>query len=240
MARLYLGLSGYSYKPWQGEGRFYPAELKQKQFLSYYAEHYPAVEMDGTWYRMPSEAGVQGWIEGSPSDFKYTFKAHRSISHIQRLKAECLESVKFQLKRLEPMEKAGKMGALFVQLPPNFKRNDERLKEFVTSLPEGHPYAIEFRNEAWFVPEVEAILRDAGVTWVSWDTEEVAGQRRDTGSFIYSRMRRETYTDDQLKSWADYFQAAMDKGKDCYVFFKHEDEGSPWVDADRLKKIMGL
>ncbi len=237
MAKLYVGLSGYSYKPWQGEGRFYPASLKQKEFLGYYCEYYPAVEMDGTWYRMPSEAGVQGWIDGSPADFRYTFKAHRNITHIKRLKVECVEDVKFQLKRLEPMEKAGKFASLFFQLPPNFKRNDERLQEFLDGLPQGHSYALEFRNETWFVSEVEEMLRAHGVAWVAWDTDESAGQRRDTGPFLYTRLRRESYSDEQLQGWAAWFQSALDKGKDCYVFFKHEDEGSPWIDADRLLRL---
>jgi uncharacterized protein YecE (DUF72 family) len=239
MAKLYVGLSGYSYKPWQGDGRFYPADIKQKDFLRFYCEHYSAVEMDGTWYRMPSEAGVEGWLNGSPEHFKYTFKAHRNITHISRLKVDCLDNVKFFLKRLEPAEKAGKLGAVFFQLPPNFKRNDERLKEFLEVLPAGHPYAIEFRNETWFVPEVEQLLAHHGVTWVSWDTDDVPGQRRDTGPFIYARMRRESYTDEQLQSWVGWFNAALEKGKDCLVFFKHEDEGSPWIDADRLLKMMG-
>jgi uncharacterized protein YecE (DUF72 family) len=238
MAQLYLGLSGYSYKPWQGEGRLYPPELKQKEFLRYYSDHYPAVEMDGTWYRMPSEAGVQGWLTGSPEAFRFTFKAHRDITHTGRLKPEKLDSVKFMVGRLAPLQKAGKLAAVFMQLPPNFKRNDERLREFVAGLPPGYPYAIEFRNETWFVQEVETILKEHNVAWVGWDTDEVAGQRRDTGAFLYTRMRREAYTDHQLKSWAEHFQKGIDSGKDCYVFFKHEDEGSPWIDAERLRRIM--
>jgi uncharacterized protein YecE (DUF72 family) len=236
---FYLGLSGYSYKPWQGEGRFYPPELKQKEFLRYYSERYNAVEMDGTWYRMPSESAVQVWLNGSPVDFRFTFKTHRDITHLGRLKADRLPSVKFMVDRLEPLKKAGKLAAVFMQLPPNFKRNDDRLREFVAGLPEGYPYAVEFRNETWFVPEVEALLREYNITWVGWDTDDVPGQRRDTGSFLYARMRRENYTDEQLKDWAGWFQKALDAGKDCYVFFKHEDEGSPWIDAERLRKIMG-
>ena len=235
---VYVGLSGYSYKPWQGEGRFYPAELKQKEFLRYYGEHYNAVEMDGTWYRMPAESAVEQWIAGSPDGFKFTFKAHRSISHIQRLKPECFDSVQFLVKRLRPMIAAGKLATIFVQLPPNFKRNDERLKGFLEALPKEAPWSIEFRNETWNVPEVEDLLREHEVAWVSWDTDEAAGQRRDTGRFLYARMRREGYTDDQLESWKGWFDQATAGGKDAFVFFKHEDEGSPWVDADRLLKML--
>ncbi len=238
MAQLYLGLSGYSYKPWQGEGRFYPPEIKQRDFLKFYCERYPAVEMDGTWYRMPSESAVQVWLNGSPDSFRYSFKAHRDITHMGRLKADRLPSLKFMVERLEPLKKAGKLAAVFMQLPPNFKKNEERLREFCAGLPAGYPYAIEFRNETWFCPEVETILSEFGVAWVGWDTDEVAGQRRDTGAFLYTRMRREAYTDEQLKDWVAYFQSAIEKGKDCYVFFKHEDEGSPWLDAERLRNMM--
>jgi len=235
---LYVGLSGYSYKEWKGEGRFYPEDLKQKDFFKYYCEHYNAVEMDGTWYRMPTENGVQTWLNTAPDDFKYTFKAHRNVSHKARLKPESISSMKFMLNRLAPIEKAGKLACVFVQLPPTFKRNDERLREFFSTVEQGHPYAIEFRNETWFVPEVEEILKEFNVSWVSWDTEEVAGQRRDTGPFLYARMRQQDYTDDLLRSWADWFKQGIANGKDVYVFFKHEDLGQPWVFADRLLYMM--
>lgn len=238
VAHCYVGLSGYSYKPWQGEGRFYPIDLKQKDFLKFYCEHYDSVEMDGTWYRMPAENAVQQWIAGTPKDFKFTFKIHRNVSHVQRLKEECLDNVTFFCGRVKPVLDAGKLASIFVQLPPNFKRNDERLEAFLSKLPKEMPWAVEFRNETWHTAEVEEIMRRHGVAWVSWDTDEAAGERRDTGPFIYSRMRRSAYTDEQLESWVAWFRQAMDAGKNCYVFFKHEDEGSPWIDADRLLKLM--
>ncbi|HZH97551.1 MAG TPA: DUF72 domain-containing protein [Fimbriimonadaceae bacterium] len=238
MAQLFVGLSGFSYKPWQGEGRFYPAGLKQKEFFAYYAKRYNAVEMDGTWYRMPAESAVKSWLEGAPEGFRYTFKAHRSITHIRRLKPESLESVTFQLDRLKPLRDGGKLGAVFFQLPPNFKRNDERLQEFVEALPQGWNYAIEFRNESWHHEATDEILKSRGIAWASWDTGEAAGQRRDTGTTIYTRLRRSSYSDEQLESWAKWFREMLESGKDVHVFFKHEDEGSPWIDADRLLERM--
>ena len=86
MAHLYVGLSGFSYKPWQGEGRFYPPELKQKDFFAYYAERYEAVEMDGSWYRMPAETAVASYKQAAPEGFKFCFKAHRQVTHMARLK----------------------------------------------------------------------------------------------------------------------------------------------------------
>lgn len=240
-AKAWIGLSGYSYKPWQGEGRFYPPELKQTQFLDYYQGRYHAVEMDGTWYRMPGEKAVEEWNAKTPGDFRFTFKLHRKITHMSRLKLDSLDALRFMLKRLGPLAVVGKLGPLLVQLPPNFRRNDERLQEFVANLPgeiEGvaalpHPlrFAIEFRHESWEAPEVEAILRSGNVAWVAADTDETAAQRRDTADFHYARLRKSDYDAGALRDWADYFRATA---KECFIYCKHEDEGAPWIWADAL------
>ncbi|HTQ09078.1 MAG TPA: DUF72 domain-containing protein [Fimbriimonadaceae bacterium] len=243
MPRLWIGLSGYSYKPWQGEGRFYPPDIKQSGFLAYYAGRYPAVEMDGTWYRMPGEKAVQEWGANSPPGFRFSFKLHRQITHMARLKLESIDSLRFMLKRLGPLAAGGKLGPLLIQLPPNMKRNDERLSQFLENLPieiEGvaplsRPleWAVEFRHESWNAKEVEEIMRRRRVAWVAADTDEAAAQRRDTGSCHYARLRRSEYSEDALADWGRYFAQT---GKDCYVYCKHEDEGAPWIWADLLAR----
>lgn len=236
MGQVYIGLSGYSYKPWQGEGRFYPPELKQKEFLAFYSERYRAVEMDGTWYRMPGEDAVKMYNDGAPEGFKFCFKAHRQVTHMARLKAEAIDPLKFMLKRLEPLR--SHLGPILLQLPPNLKRDDLRLVAFLDRLPAEIPaqkrWAIEFRNESWHAPEVEAILRERGVAWVAADTDESAAQRRDTADFCYARLRRTEYDAERLADWAAYFRGL---GKDCFVFCKHEDEGEPWIWADQLVEL---
>lgn len=238
MQRITVGLSGYSYKPWQGEGRFYPPELKQKEFLAYYADRFGGVEIDATWYRMPSREAVQAWIDGTPDHFRFAFKMHRKVSHIARLKEECLDTVKFFCERLDPMLESGKLGCVFVQLPPNFKKNAERLQTFVNLLPERFPWAVEFRHNTWNDDETADILASRKVAYASWDTDDEAGIRRDTGSQIYARLRRDAYDDETIASWAGWFKECANKGKPCYVFFKHEDEGSPWLDAARLLNLL--
>ncbi len=243
MRKVWIGLSGYSYKPWQGEGRFYPPELKQVEFLGFYQNRYRAVEMDGTWYRMPSEKAVEEWNAKSDQDFRFSFKLHRKITHMSRLKLDSLDSLKFMLKRLGPLATAGKLGPLLIQLPPNLKRNDERLSEFATnlpteiegvaSLPRTLQWAVEFRHESWHAPEVEEILKGHRIGWVAADTDEAAAQRRDTAEFHYARLRKSQYSSDELKAWARYF---LDSDKPCYVYCKHEDDGSPWEWADILAK----
>jgi uncharacterized protein YecE (DUF72 family) len=228
---VHVGLSGFSYKPWQGEGRFYPKELKQKEFLAYYAERYDAVEMDGTWYRMPTEAGVNGWKVATPDKFSFCCKVHRDISHMRRLKLESIESLKFMQERLKPLYEVEKLGPYLVQLPPNMKRNDERLEEFLKAAPLGFRYAFEFRNETWHAPEVEAILRGHNAAWVAAQTDEADAQKRDTADFAYVRLRKCEYDGGELRDWADYFKSLA---KPTYVFLKHEDDGSPWLFADEL------
>lgn len=241
MGQLYVGLSGFSYKPWQGEGRFYPEDLKQKDFFGYYAERFNTVEMDSTWYRMPPENGVQNWIKQAPAGFRYTFKMHRDVSHMKRLKEESIDSVKFFLKRLKPILEAGLVGCVYVQLPPNMKRSDERLTKFLELLPRTAeeseavvPWAMEWRNESWDDDEVASLMASHGVAFVASDNDETKGVMRDTGSLIYARLRREAYTDEQLDEWAVWFKKGLESGKDAYAMFKHEDDGSPWLDAWRF------
>ena len=248
MSNLHIGLSGFSYTAWRGEGRFYPQELGPSKFLEFYAGRYGVVEMDGTFYRNPTENAVSEWIRKTPDHFKFCFKMHQRVTHLGRLKPETLESVKFMLKRLAPMARADRLGPLLIQLPPNFKRNDERLTTFLEELPrdlanieggnenEKVCYAIEFRNDTWNAPEVEEILKAHDIAWVAADTDDSNAQRRDTAGCLYARLRKSEYDDKALDEWHSYVTAAMDRGKDCYVFCKHEDEGSPWVWADYLLK----
>lgn len=241
MAKLYIGLSGYAYREWQGEGRFYPPELKQAKYLEYYVSRYNALEADGTWYKMPGEKQVAKWVAETPDDFRFSPKMHRRVTHYARLKQEGMDSLKFFLKTLEPLEKAGKLGSILLQLPPNLKRDDERLQTFLSEIPRRDtlPWCIEFRSETWHQPEVERVLQEHGIGWVAADTDEANAQRRDTAGHIYARLRKTDYSERLLQDWADYFRAKIAEGKDCYVYCKHEDAEAPWVWADRLRELVG-
>jgi uncharacterized protein YecE (DUF72 family) len=234
MARSYIGLSGYSYKAWQGPGRFYPDGLKQPQFLSYYAQRYETVELDGTWYRMPSAEMVRGWTAHTPDGFLFAPKAHRQVTHLRRLKPEALESLRVMTDRLAPLAAVGRLGPILLQLPPNLRRDDERLDAFLSGVPKDLRWAMEFRHASWNVAEVEALLRTHRVAWVAAETDETLAERRDTAAFRYARLRRSAYDEGALREWARWCQEAVVAGKDCFVFLKHEDEGAPWIWADRL------
>ena len=202
MAQAYIGLSGYSYKPWQGSGRFYPATLKQAGFLGYYATRYDTVELDGVWYRLPTEKAVADWLASTPARFLFAPKVHRQITHRARLKPECYDFIQVMLNRLKPLASAERLGPLLIQLPPNMKRDDDRLASFLGQLPASVRWAIEFRHESWHDASVELLLRRFNVSWVAADSDERPVECRDTADFWYVRLRRSAYDDGDLERWA--------------------------------------
>lgn len=238
VGELHIGLSGYSYKEWQGEGLFYPPGMKVTEYFAYYVRHFDALEADGTWYQMPRPATVQSWITETPETFRVSPKMHRKVTHFARLKPEAVDALQFFVQRLEPLEKAGRLGAILIQLPPNLGRDDERLQSFLEAIPHrpSLPYAIEFRNESWHVPEVEALLKQWNVAWVGMETDEAKPQRRDTANHVYVRLRKSVYTPALLDEWVTFLKGQLEKGKSCYVFCKHEDAEQPWVWAQYLNE----
>jgi uncharacterized protein YecE (DUF72 family) len=238
MGHVFIGLSGYSYTPWQGPGRFYPSSLKQADFLQYYATRFSTVEMDGIWYRIPSEQAVRNWIDSTPDGFIFAPKANRQITHLHRFKPEALKHVQRMLDRLAPLNDAKRLGPTLLQLPPNFVRDDARLTTFLDGLPAQHRWAIEFRNPSWHAPEVVDILHRHQIAWTIAETDEQQPARHDTGNFWYLRLRRSQYGDESLRQWAEWIKHVTSGDKDCYVYFKHEDEGSPWVWADQLRALL--
>ena len=237
MAKAYIGLSGYSYKPWQGPGRFYPPTLKQAGFLGYYATRYDTVELDGVWYRLPSEKAVADWLAATPPHFIFSPKVHRQISHRSRLKPEGYDFIRVMLGRLSALASAKRLGPLLIQLPPNLVRDDDRLSAFLEQLPASMQWAIEFRHDSWHDTAIQTLLQRFNVSWVAADTDERPAECRDTANFWYVRLRRSAYDEDDLAKWAGKIRKMVDEGKSCYVYCKHEDEGSPWVWADKLREL---
>ena len=240
MAQAHIGLSGYSYKAWQGVDRFYPPTLKQAGFLGYYASRFDTVELDGVWYRLPSEKAVADWLASTPSHFLFAPKVHRQITHRARLKPECYDFIQVMLNRLNPLASAERLGPLLIQLPPNMKRDDARLGSFLGQLPATLRWAIEFRHDSWCDTGVEALLRQFNVSWVAADTDERPAECRDTADFWYVRLRRSAYDEAALERWAGRIRKLVEDGKSCFVYCKHEDEGSPWIWADRLRELTSI
>jgi uncharacterized protein YecE (DUF72 family) len=242
LAKLHLGLSGYDYRDWQGEGLFYPPSLRRADYLEHYATRMNSLESLGTFRRNPTEAMVAKWIASTPDDFTFSPRMIQSVTHFMRLSGNAVSAAQRFLSLLEPLEPFGKLGVVSLQIPEDLGRNEKLLATFLDAMPRRPElrWSIEFRNETWNVGEVEALLRDRNVAWIAAEFDEAPVQIRDTASFVYVRLRRLSYSDEQLQAWAGFLSERLRNGVDCYVYCRHLDTVAPWIWADRLKELVDV
>lgn len=232
---LLAGTSGYSYKAWKGS--FYPEDLSSDEMLGYYAGRLKAVEINNTFYRLPKPALLEAWAAQVPEGFRFSIKASRKITHFSRLKESAHDPTGFLLSSLETL--GDRLGAVLFQLPPNFKKDVERLAAFLQILPAGTPAAFEFRHDSWKDDEVRELLADRDMAVVCADTEDSGEDEPvvETASWGYLRLRRPSYSDDDLRRWVEHVSST---GWDrALVFFKHEDEGAGPEMAARFGDLFG-
>jgi uncharacterized protein YecE (DUF72 family) len=217
--KLHVGTSGYSYKEWKGN--FYPEDLPAKEMLSYYSRNLPAVEINNTFYRLPQPSMIENWRDQVPATFRFSIKATQRITHIKRLK-NCADETKYLLDTAALMGE--RLGVVLFQLPPNSKKDSERLKDFLALLPDDKRAAFEFRHESWFDDETLDLLRAHDCALVVSDTDEKPlEQIISTAKWGYLRLRKTNYEPQDLADWLKRVQEQ--KWEDAFVFFKHEDEG---------------
>jgi uncharacterized protein YecE (DUF72 family) len=227
-----IGTSGYSYAEWKGN--FYPEKMAAKDMLRYYAERFPTVEINNTFYRMPKEDLLNGWAAQVPESFQFVIKASQRITHIKRLK-ECGEELGYLFRVTSTL--GARLGPLLFQLPPNFRKDVPRLQGFLDAMPERRPVAIEFRHASWFDDETFQALRNQGAALCVADTgEEPVVPLVATTDWGYLRLRREDFSDADLGEWARKIRAQP--WTQAYVFMKHEDEGRGPKLAARLIEIL--
>jgi len=228
-----IGTSGYSYAEWKGN--FYPEKIAAKDMLRYYAERFPTVEINNTFYRMPKEALLNGWAEQVPESFTFVIKASQRITHIKRLK-DVGEELTYLIRVTSTL--GARLGPLLFQLPPNFRKDVPRLKSFFEAMPERRRTAVEFRHASWFDDEVFQTLRDQGAALCVADTgEEPAVPLVATTDWGYLRLRREDFSDAELGEWARRIREQP--WGDAFVFMKHEEEGKGPKLAARLMALCG-
>lgn len=225
---LRAGTSGFAFKEWKGS--FYPKEMKDDGMLGFYAGKFPAVEINNTFYRLPKEEVLQGWAAQVPEPFSFAIKASQKITHFARLKAEAASSVEYLLKNTSTL--GSRLGPILFQLPPNMKKDADRLRDFLAMLPSDRRYTIEFRHESWFEDEVYQMLRDRDIAMCIIDQPDFASPVVATASWGYVRLHRFDYDDAMHGVWAQ--RIADQSWNDAYVFFKHDEgvgSGPPAVDA---------
>jgi len=218
--RVLTGTSGYAYKEWKGS--FYPAELKADDFLRYYAGALGTVEINNTFYRMPTEKVLAQWAGQVPDGFIFVLKASQKITHRKRLK-ECAPELQYFLRTANAL--GARLGPTLFQLPPNLKKDMDRLLDFLSLLPQTWRAAMEFRHASWFDEDVLDALRRHNVALVAADTDpeesDLVVPFAATADWGYLRLRRSAYGMAALDAWAARVRAQT--WRETFVFFKHED-----------------
>jgi uncharacterized protein YecE (DUF72 family) len=218
--RLSVGTSGFSYKEWKGS--FYPDDLPATEMLRYYSAKLPAVEINNTFYRMPRSSVLESWLEQVGGPFRFVLKASRRITHFKRLN-DTVDETDYLFSTAAAL--GDHLGAVLFQLPPNMKKDAERLSEFLRLIPKGYRAAMEFRHDSWFDDEVLGLLGAHDVALCAAETDEKeAPAKIDTATWGYARLRRTEYDDEQLLAWAS--RIAEQEWEEAFVFFKHEGAGT--------------
>jgi uncharacterized protein YecE (DUF72 family) len=229
-----VGTSGYNYPEWRGS--FYPEKFSTAKMLAYYAERFPTVEINYTFYRLPTEKLLAGWAEGTPEHFCFTLKAPRRITHDAKLQRceDLLQTFCRTSRTLGP-----KLGVLLFQLAPNFKKDLEVLRSFLELLPDGTRAAFEFRHPSWFEPDVFAALRSRNAALCIADSEKLSTPVEVTADYAYFRLRDEGYQQADITQWAHTIRG-LQGVTDAFVYFKHEEEGLGPDFAKRLMVELGV
>jgi uncharacterized protein YecE (DUF72 family) len=231
---IYVGTSGYSYKEWKGS--FYPEKISAKDMLAYYASRLQAVELNNTFYRLPQPSMVESWKAQVPDNFRFSVKASQVITHFRRLK-DAGAQTRAMLKIVSALE--DRLGAVIFRFPEDFKKDLGRLEKFLKELPVHPPVTFDFRHPTWFDDDVLALLRSQNRALCVSDADVMCADHIDkTADWGYLRLRRERYSDADLKKWIKRVRAQ--DWKTTFVFFKHEDEGTGPKLAARFIALAGL
>lgn len=238
-----VGTSGWVYKEWAGN--FYPQDWPKKDQFGYYTRHFPTVEINATFYRLPSLPMVRGWHDRSPEGFVFAVKGSRYLTHIRRLK-DTGPGLRKYFRRLLPLGE--RTGPILWQLPPNFQKNPgnwRRLGRFLAKLPRSHRHAVEFRHPSWLDDETKSLLRElrAANVWIS--SQRMPEDAAITADFVYLRFHGlkdgayHDYTHDELAPWAARLRKAAQAGLPCYVYFNNDLNTRAPLNAHALGKMLG-
>ncbi|MDP8999873.1 MAG: DUF72 domain-containing protein [Myxococcota bacterium] len=231
--RVLVGTSGYSYKEWKPT--FYPEDLPSRGFLRFYAERLPTVEINNTFYRMPTAKLVSGWASEVPDTFVFALKAPQRITHIAKLK-DAGESTAIFARVAS--ELGSRLGPVLFQLPPFLRKDLPRLVAFLESTVAiaAHPrMAFEFRHESWFDDEVFAELRAYGAALCVAEGESLASPMVPTADWGYVRLRRDAYPDPLVAEWARKIREQP--WTEAFVYLKHDDGDAPGVAKQLIQAL---
>lgn len=239
MARVRIGTSGWHYQHWRGP--YYPQSVPPRAMLDLYARDFETVEINNSFYRMPSSATFEAWKDATPVGFSFSVKGSRYLTHRKKL----LDPQPALERLMEAVVGLGvKLGPILFQLPPNWHCNLDRLQQFLGALPAGRRYSIECRDQSWHNREVYRLLRDHNVAFYLYELGGIRSTLEVTADFVYVRLHgpgnkyEGDYSAGRLKSWADRIQRWKQSDLDVYFYFDNDQAGYAVKNAQELKRIL--
>ena len=235
--KCYIGTSGWHYEHWKGS--FYPQGLPKTAWLEYYTRHFHTVELNNSFYHLPSEKAFNHWRISAPQGFIYSVKVNRLITHLKKLR-DCVEPLTNFITRAQLL--GDKLGPLLYQLPPGLKCNAQLLEDFIKILPRGKRHVFEFRDPSWFDEKIFDILSHYDCGLCIFDMPDFSSPVMVTCDFAYLRFHGSQslyggcYSDDELKSWADKIRA-LDVST-IYAYFNNDAGGFAIQNALTLKQLL--
>jgi len=229
--KIFAGTSGYGYKEWKGI--FYPEKISPKEMLRFYSERLGTVEINNTFYHMPTRSVLASWAEQVPRDFIFALKAPQVITHLKRLR-NVGEETEYLFSTLSVLDR--KLGPVLFQFPKSFRADHGALKDFLALIPGNMSCAFEFRSPSWLDVEILDLLREKGCSLCIADADEnPANEIISTAAWGYLRLRRSDYTDADLSQWIE--RILSQKWQKAFVFFKHEEEAKGAEMALRFREL---
>jgi len=238
MPQLRIGCSGWSYKDWKGP--FYPADLKDADRLAFYQTRFSTTEINASFYRTPQVKAVENWAARAPPGFVFAWKASRFITHNKKLN-DCADPVALVFGRMAALGRA--LGPALIQLPPQLRRNDDRLAGFLALPPKGVRLAVEFRHESWYCPEVFQTLAEFDAALCISDHHSAPSPWATPASWVYVRGHGPggryvgRYPQAELERWATAIRAWRGERRDVYAYFDNDVKSAAPLDALELKRL---
>jgi uncharacterized protein YecE (DUF72 family) len=240
VGKILVGTSGWSYRSWRGP--FFPEDVPARLHLEFYAKNFRTTELNGVFYRTPTEEAVRGWAKHTPDDFVFAWKASKFITHWKRLNDTCRNSIALMESRLKLLR--GKAGPVLFQLPPHFEKDRERLASFFKLLRVKRHYAFEFRHPSWYEDDILDLLRDGDIALCISDHHDAPSPWIATAGHVYVRGHgpggryRGHYRPNTLDKWKRWLQAMKRDGRTAYVYFDNDQKSAAPKDACRLGEML--
>ena len=236
----YIGTSGWQYDSWQGD--FYPTGTTKGDELAFYARHFASVEVNNSFYQLPSADTLERWRSQVPDSFLFSCKASRYITHMKKLK-DAREHVPKLLDALAPL--GHRLGPILFQLPPNWRANGDRLADFLKALPDRHRYSFEFRDKSWLSEEIYDLLREHNAALCFYDYQQYQSPEEPTADFIYLRLHgpeqtayQGAYDRQTLSDYASRIRRWQEAGKDVFCYFDNDEKACAPGNARELRMLV--